>query len=156
MFQNFQEAIFKNISVRLLLYIFCSLKFDKQDSCENIFYHFIFTVYFSFLEWFLPIFCEKVSFLSFFCSVPFLVFFDSFLGMFFLKRFPSFFCTISCLFFPEFPSDNWKVYFQLYRMNGANKIFNGVDVFESEYNKIKVNDSAIANIEQCATGGYVI
>ena len=41
-------------------------------------------------------------------------------------------------------------------MNGANKIFNGVDVLESEYNKIKVSDSAIANIEQCATGGYVI
>ena len=88
------------------------------------------------------------------CSLP--RFFWQFSWHVFLKRFPSFFCTISCLFFPEFPSNNWKVYFQLYRMNGANKIFNGVDVFESEYNKIKVSDSAIANIEQCATGGYVI
>ena len=36
------------------------------------------------------------------------------------------------------------------------KIFNKVDVFETEYNKIKVSNSVIANIEQCATGDYVI
>ena len=94
MFQNVQEAIFKNISVRLLLYIFCSLKFDKQVSCESIFYHFIFTVYFSFLEWFLPIFCEKVSFLYFFAVFPSSFFLTVFLACFFKK--------VSFLFFAEF------------------------------------------------------
>ena len=32
------------------------------------------------------------------------------------------------------------------------KIFNRVDVFETEYNNIKVSNSVIANIEQCAAG----
>ena len=41
-------------------------------------------------------------------------------------------------------------------MKETMKIFNKVDVFETEYNKIKVSNSVIANIEQCATGDYVI
>ena len=41
-------------------------------------------------------------------------------------------------------------------MKETTKIFNRVDVFEGEYNKIKVSNSAVANIEQCATDDYVI
>ena len=44
-------------------------------------------------------------------------------------------------------SDNWKVSFQLYRMNDITKISNTVDIFEREYNKIKVSNSLMANIK---------
>ena len=44
-------------------------------------------------------------------------------------------------------SDNWKVSFQLYRMNDITKVSNTVDIFEREYNKIKVSNSLMANIK---------
>ena len=41
-------------------------------------------------------------------------------------------------------------------MKETTKLFNRNDVFEREYKKIKVSNSIIANIEQCATSDYVI
>ena len=41
-------------------------------------------------------------------------------------------------------------------MKETTKLFNRNDVFEREYKKIKVSNSIIANIEQCAISDYVI